>query len=387
MERMSSDLIKHLAKEQAKPCLTAYFPVEHGWPAAKSNAIVLKNIIRDVEKQLAAMSDGQALRNAFLEPLTSLNGDTLAREDIGPGICIMADKDGSKTCIAPIKTEPFSHIGNEYYLKPFLLPVAADASFYVLELTQKQVRLYEGTRWYFKDITPSDLPRNLNEALPYENPEKQLQFHTGAGYNAGTGKRDAIYHGQGAADNRKKWIPRFCERVAGVIENHLAADNKALVLAGVEEVLSTFRHLSHYPCIHDRDVRGNPEYFEKGELHRKACAVLEPVFNASVDEALHRYSKDEKNGQVATGFRDVFSCLKESRIDTLFIAEDVTQWGRIADAAERVVDEHEQRKNGDSELLNLAAVMALQSGSTVYNLPRERIPGGTDAGIAGSLRF
>jgi len=40
-----------------------------------------------------------------------------------------------------------------------------------------------------------DTPRKIEDILKYDDPEKQLQYHTGT--SSGKGKRSAIFHGHG----------------------------------------------------------------------------------------------------------------------------------------------------------------------------------------------
>ena len=46
------------------------------------------------------------------------------------------------------------------------------------------------------------MPKSLAEALQFDDPEQQLQYHTGAPH--GVGRQAAVYHGQGGAKETAK---------------------------------------------------------------------------------------------------------------------------------------------------------------------------------------
>jgi hypothetical protein len=56
-----------------------------------------------------------------------------------------------------------------------------------------------------------DVPTSIAEALKYDDPEKNLQFHTGT-TGGGGGERSAMFHGQGAGNDEQERSPKSKRR-------------------------------------------------------------------------------------------------------------------------------------------------------------------------------
>ncbi len=72
----------------------------------------------------------------------------------------------------------------------------------------------------------------------------------------------------------------------------------------------------------------------------------------------------------------VLACY-HGRVESLFVATDVDAWGKV-DASSSVVDIQVEPRPDNHDLLNLAAIAALQHGGTVFALKQDDIPGGAE---------
>jgi len=72
------------------------------------------------------------------------------------------------------------------------------------------------------------------------------------------------------------------------------------------------------------------------------------------------------------------------QVETLFASNAHVCWGRFH-GDHRNVEVHDEKRPGDEELINLAAVCTLQNGGTVYSLDPGELPG--DAPVSAILRF
>jgi hypothetical protein len=63
----------------------------------------------------------------------------------------------------------------------------------------------------------------------------------------------------------------------------------------------------------------------------------------------------------------------DGRIDTLFVAIGVEQWGMF-DSNSRTVEVHQEAMNGDEDLLDVAATYTLLRSGTVHTVAPEQMP-------------
>jgi hypothetical protein len=74
----------------------------------------------------------------------------------------------------------------------------------------------------------------------------------------------------------------------------------------------------------------------------------------------------------------------DGRVDTLFVAAGVQQWG-VFNPVTNVVELHDPKESDDKYLLDLALVKTYLKGGIVYAVEPEKVPGGTSA--AAILRY
>lgn len=254
-------------------------------------------------------------------------------------------------------------IGRCFYIRP-LLPLFGDRhSFYILALSQKQVRLFEADRFEAREIRTEGLPSGLVEMLRSQSIEKELQFHAMA---AGSGKGGIIYHG--GRNEPKDRLKEYLREVAGVLFANHSAGESPLVIASVEYVASIYRSVNRYPNLADGIVAGNPDQLSAAELHAKAWEIVQPHFAAKRERALDRHADLTGTNLVSQDLWETVAAARNGRVRTLFIASGVQH----LDA-------------GGEDLLNWAASQTLLDGGTVYEIPRADMPGRAE--IAALFRY
>jgi release factor family 7 len=68
-------------------------------------------------------------------------------------------------------------VADRFHVKPLLTLLAAAHRFYVLALSQNQVRLLAGTPHGVREVELAGVPQSLREALKYDDLEKELGLH------------------------------------------------------------------------------------------------------------------------------------------------------------------------------------------------------------------
>jgi Bacterial archaeo-eukaryotic release factor family 3 len=262
---------------------------------------------------------------------------------------------------------------NRFHVKPLLALLAAGHRFYVLALSQNQVRLLEGTPHGVQEAELTDVPRSLGDALKYDDLEKELGLHVAG--RGGPGAR-AVFHGHGAGGEvDKALVERFLRQVDDGLREVLKAETAPLVLAGVDYEQAMFRQLTRYPHVLGQGIGGNPEQLRPAELRERAWAIVEPVFARARLQAAERYEKAAGRGQGAAGaVAEVVRAALQGRVDTLLVAVGEQRWGTV-DPQALGVRIHDQRQPGDEDLLDRAAMHTLLTSGTVFAVPPQQVPG------------
>jgi hypothetical protein len=303
------------------------------------------------------------------------------------GLAVFLSRELCRSYRLPIDFEVLVVVAERFHIKPLLPLLSGDGQFYVLALSQDEVRLLQGTRYSVSEVDLRDLPESLAEALRWDDPERQLQFHTSTRAPSSRGKRPAAFHGHGVgANDAKENILRYFHRIDHALRDLLRDERAPLVLAGVDYLLPIYGEASTYPHLLRQGVEGSPESLSAKELHERAWAIVHPLFRAAQNEAAARYSQlaGAGSGQTCNDLRKGVPAAYQGRVETLFVALGVQRWGCF-DPDTNVTQLHEEVQAGDEDLLDFAAIHTLLNGGTVYAVDLDKVPGRSL--LAAVLRF
>lgn len=377
---------KRLITEREGPHVSIYLPTHRRGPQTRQDPIRLKNLIRDAETRLLDLGKSARDADRILSDGRRLLDDTAFWNHRTNGLCLFLATDFHRRYDLPFRCDELLVVTRRFHLKPVVPLLYRDARFYLLALSQKDVRFFVCDRDRIVQTEVAAMPRSLEDATVHEDPERQIQFHTGTPATAG-GSRPAIYHGHGAgADDAETRLLRYFQVIDRALGPVLAADDAPLVLAGVDYLHAIYRKANSYRGLIGEGISGNPQGREEGELHRRAWKVVSPCFEGRRGEALAEYEALSGSGDArrADDLERVLPAALHGRVAYLFVAVGVQQWGSYAAAADRL-EIRDEAMPGDEDLLDLAAIHTLAHGGEVYALPPEEMP--TEGTVAAVYRY
>ncbi len=380
MDRLSRDDLRNLIEARAAPCVSFFLPSGRAGPSAQQGMIRLKNLLRQAQEQLLALGMRSPVAKELLAPAWELVGDSLFWSYQSDGLALFLSREGMRRWRLPVRFEELVVVGDRFHVKPLLSLFTGNGQFYVLALSQNQVRLLWGTRHSVTEVPIEDVPTSLADVLRPDLIQKHLQFRTAAA--SGPGRQAIMYHGTGGVDDgRKADLVRFFQRIDDGLRAYLSSAPVPLVLAGVDYLLPLYREASSYQHLVEGGVTGNPERLSAEELHAQAWAVVEPHFRRALEAAEARFAERLGKGLASAQLPEVLRASRDGRVETLFVAVGVQRWGQVGPRGEIVV--RGSPEPGDHDLLDLAAVETLTRGGVVYAVAQ--VPGGGD--LAAVFRY
>jgi hypothetical protein len=189
-----------------------------------------------------------------------------------------------------------------------------------------------------------------------------------------------------SADDPKDYILRYFHWVDEGLRDLLRDVKAPLVLAGVDYLLPIYKEANTYPYLVDEGIEGNPEELRAEELHQRAWAIVQPRFLEAQKEASAEYKQLAGAGseQASNDLKKVVRAAYHGRVETLFVAVGLQQWGTF-DPETNTVQVHEEAEPGDEDLLDFAAVQTLLNGGTVYAVEPDKVP--DEALLAAMFRY
>jgi Bacterial archaeo-eukaryotic release factor family 3 len=80
----------------------------------------------------------------------------------------------------PSSLDELGVVAHRFHIKPLLPLLSGNGHFFVLALSQKEVRLLQGTGYSVSEVELHGVPQGIAEALPYEDVEKKGHHYPGS---------------------------------------------------------------------------------------------------------------------------------------------------------------------------------------------------------------
>jgi hypothetical protein len=348
---------------------------------------LLKNLLKDAEEKLTTGELRASGGRDLLASAESLITDDEFWQHQSDGLALFLSAAGIHQYRLPQHFEELVVVNERFHIKPLLPLFTGDGYFFVLALSQNAVRLLQCTRDNFSEVNLPGMPTSMDEALQFDDPERQLQYHTSSSSPGGAGKRSAVFHGHGVGvDDEKPNILRYFRMVNQGLHELLHNQNAPLILAGVEYLHPIYKEANEYPHLIEQGIEGSPDRWNAQELHEQAWQIVEPLFTRSQEEAMDRYKQfaGSENGKGINDLKKIIRAAIRGQVETLFIVTNLQQWGRF-DPEANSIQLHEEPEANDEDLLDLAAVQTILNRGTVYALKAEEMP--ESSPIAAILRY
>lgn len=354
-------------------CVSLFMPTHRAGRQTQQNPIRLKNLLKTAEEHLLQRGLRSPEAQEFLKGPQRVLQDPGFWQRQSDGLAMFFTKEIFHCFRLPLSFKELVVTTNRFHIKPLLPLLTSEDHFYILVLSQNQVRLLEGTRHTVDEHDLTDLMQRLTEAFPSEGPDRQIQFHTGT---AGGGEgRPAMFHGHDPRDDAKAGILRRFRMIDKELPSLLTSGQSPLVLAGVEYLFPIYREASTYPMLVEKGIPGSVDALSPEELHSQAWAIVEPLFIQERKKATARYHKMVGTGLTTANAEEAVAAAHQGRMDVLFVAVGKHAWGRF-DPGNHTAQVHVEAQPGDEDLLDLAAITTLLNGGTVYAVNPEDVPNG-----------
>lgn len=373
MSTFTRDAFFTLVQTPPGPCISIFMPTHRKGQDRQQDPIRLKNLLKQAEERLTADGMKKPDIDALLAPGYGLLSDASFWNFQDKGLAVFLAKNTFYNYQVPVELDELVILNSRFHVKPLLPLMGGDGRFYILALSQNDVRMFQATRYTLNQIDLAHIPTSKEEALWYVQREKSLQHHV-----IGTG---GVFHGN-AEEDTKNDLFQFFRQVNDGLHDLLNQENAPVVMAGVEYLMPIYASANTYPrLITDKGVTGNPEHVSVEELHSRAWAIVEPYFTRSRSEAVDKFYRFARDGNTSLMIEEIVPAAHHGRIDTLLIARGEHFWGEFEPETQQI----RQVETSAQDLLDLASVQTLLNNGTVYVMDKADMP--NQAPVAAILRY
>ncbi len=372
MNLLDKNTLERLSNINASPCVSIYFPTHRDSQGDRrqQDQIHLKNALKEVRDKLETSHEEDTIHK-LLRPAEQLLEDEEFWKYLSDGMAIFLHENQMEHFTLPLYFDAFTYVDNHLYLLPLLPIFHEDGRFFLMAVSQDQVRFFEGSRHSIADVKIEDLvPLSLEEAVGKDYESNTLQHHSGQG-----GAERAIFHGQGSGSDheKKEEIKKYFREINQGLMKMLHDETPPLVLAGVDYLIPIYQEVNTYPHLYAQHLSGNYDETDRLVLHERAWNLLANYFSSEKNQRKENYEKKLAYQLASSKTEEIIPATLANRVDTLFIEKGAQIWGTYEPQSHQVhIDAEHQTDNLD--LLNQAAVKAFLTGTKVYTVEKEEMP-------------
>lgn len=358
----------------SSPCVSIYIPTYKSGNA-QEDKIRLKNALSDATNQLIddsifsknAMEKKEALN--FLSPAFELLDNDNFWTQLSEGLAIFLTENHFSYFVMPIDFPTTVYINNHFYLRYVLPMLKEEKRFFVLALSQNEVRFFEGNKNSITPVIIEDLvPNGTEEMIGMDENSTNIQVHA-------VGSGTTVFHGHGGGkDNKIENLKKYFRDIDNGLMQMLHDENAPMIIYSVENQIPIYKEISTYSNINDNHVYGNPESDDPVLIHEKAWAVIEPYFNDKYETVKENFNQYLVNGKASFSIHEIVPAATHGKVDTLILDnEEEIIWGEYNDKT-FTMNLHETRQPNSICLLNKVAIDTVNNNGIVYNRPRTEMP-------------
>jgi hypothetical protein len=348
------------------PCASLYVALEPVGREGMGDPLRLKKVADSAVQQLLDRGYETETVAKLLKPAYDLPG-TAAWKSRGKGLAILLGPQAERifNVEQPLQDEAWGD--KHLHVRPLLPLVVESDEFYLLALSENHAQLYRGDARELEPLAVAGMPKNLDDALRIENPDRGSQTHSALA--GGHGRSGAIFHGHGGeADTAKISRLEYMRRVYAAVERQWKRHQLPIVLAMVSEDVPDWRKLAHSVKTLEPFIAGNPDYASMSELQEEACRLVLAEAKAAGESAYDRLCNAKGTPRAVLGLSQVLPAAVAGKVDTLFIDPRTPMSGRFDEASGEVVVQHNVCENRRNDLLEDALRQTVLHGGQVFAL-------------------
>lgn len=355
------------------PCVSIYLPT-YRYGSAQEDRIRYKNALAEAIVQL---TDGSIFYKnelnkkdaiTFLAPAFDLLENDDFWNHLSDGLAVFIGKDHFSYFVTPLEFPEFVHAHDHFYLRHMMPMLNKNNKFFVLALSQNEVRFFEGNEMSITPVIIQDLVPNGKEAVVnVEDNSKNLQGHSSGG--------TVIFHGYGGGkDDKNEELIKYFREVDNGLMEMLHDETAPMIIYSVDYQIPIYQDISKYSNINNNHITGNPESDDPVLIHERAWSVMKDYFVEENKVTREEFNQNLVDGKASFSLHEIVPAAIQGKVETLFLDKnEEVIWGEY-DEKEHTIQFHEKRQAKSICLLNKSAVSTIDNGGKVTSRLREELP-------------
>lgn len=353
--------LKKFAENVSENCVSIILNTHRTSPDNKKDSINLKNLVKEAENRLLA---DESKRDAqfLIKRVRELEAKIDHSKNL-ESLVIFVNEEVAEYTRLPISVEDRVIIDETFATRDIVRALRTNTNYLVLVLSRQKVRLIEAIN--------DKVVREIGKPFPIENTKL---------YSTNRAE-------QSNATRQTNLVAEFFNRIDKEV-NKLRKENPIPVLICSEE-----SNYNEYLKIADERNSIFDTYLNQNRIEQKAHHIIEEAWKIVKEytENKNKLRKEELKKAVGTGLfladvNEIWKAANQSKIQTLFIEENLFQPGYMSEEKITFVPEEERTKKGVvDDIYDEIIEKVLEMNADVVFLPKDELK--DFAGIGASLKY
>jgi hypothetical protein len=327
-----------------------------------------KNAIRGLEKKLNEMDSGIDIPQ-LMRPVRDLAVTAESAGIWAQSINIFRSPDLFRCFRLSEPAKETMAVEQRFQVRPLLSTFAREQRFSILALSRRNVRLFHCTQHDAEEDSLSGFaPQDIRVWMGTWKPDHVLDNRAVAGPSAGSMKGVAFTTSRDR-EREHEYLAHFYTDVDRGIHALLRRYGGPLVLAGVQEDVTIYRHVNTYPRLLEKAVNGSSDSMEDHVIFGLAREIVGEVASELLLKTLARFERYRDSARVSSDARQIIPAAWEGRVADFVFLRNAELRG-VWTAETRQI---EKRDDGE-DLLNTTALWTILRGGQGFALRESEMP-------------
>jgi hypothetical protein len=249
-------------------------------------------------------------------------------------------------------------VADRFYLKPIISLLALPREALLLQLSQAAARLWVVSESNFREIVVPGMPTDFDTAM---------QNRAGVGAEVRMRQEEDV----------KVRLRQYVGDIESAMRPILRTSNLPLLLAGVELLVSYYRHADTYDRTVGEAMVGNQDNRPIKAIGDDARAILRRWYDDLVTSWLGRVDDLQSSGLGTTDLAQIARATEDGRVEALVLDVEAHLPGRITNGL--IVEAPHGDGPASYDILDELAGRTFRQGGRVLGVSSGRIPRGAKA--------
>jgi hypothetical protein len=211
-------------------------------------------------------------------------------------------------------------VGDNFEIRDLLYKVNYAKAYFVLHLTQKDVRLFEGSWDELEEIKDNHFPTEYAEAYSYDRPSRGTP---------GTRYAQVRNFEKDKSALEEIRFEDFYRTIDNLLNDYLVGDTP-MILLGSEEEVTWFKNISAHNNHIIQKIKGNYNHATIDEISTIVWPAMEAHLKEERKELIEAYKEKIGEHRAINGISEVWQAVKDGKAWKLLVEKDYRKAGFVS---------------------------------------------------------